>query len=524
MDETTNELFDELYEVIYVNQENIFHQLAKFRPSNDNLLRYEVDGKDGTTLDNSLKLIADSCQTVIVEKRYIDKDYRDEYSNFYSKTFQPYKNYCQRLHFFSVYIDKKEILKTETYKSDYLGFIILRPLEIFKVGRTILKMRPYENHYITCHNTWSGHLFGDNFQVEGTPFMQQDARVGLCAQASLWMAVNAMSKKDGGKGFRPFEITQFATSHMRYGSIVPSQGLTSEQISDALLGMGYTPLFLLKSEVEHKQFKPLKHIYPYIESGIPVILGISRREENKAVDHAVIVIGHTLDFSTKLKKPLKDKLFCHLNRNDYYCSSEWVDNLIIHDDAKGPYETISIKNPVKNNFSLEDIQSIIIPQPEKTFLPSHLAEAIASSFLSDSKLWEIAVEEPNKAFDEFKEHKDSKNVCLRTYLILGVDFKKQIKSSNKINPIVKENYQLMNMSKYVWVTEITTPDLYSSTKGRRRIGEIVIDYTSYHEEFSFLAIHVPGVFIVRDPYEENIDITMFQIDKEEPYDVNESEE
>ena len=44
--------------------------------------------------------LATSAKAVLVEVDYIDKDYRDTYSNFYAKKFANYPSRAVRLHFF----------------------------------------------------------------------------------------------------------------------------------------------------------------------------------------------------------------------------------------------------------------------------------------------------------------------------------------------------------------------------------------------------------------------------------------
>src|SRR5438045_7509263 len=38
--------------------------------------------------------------TIVCETHYIDRDYIEDHSVFYSRNLFPYKNYCRRLHFF----------------------------------------------------------------------------------------------------------------------------------------------------------------------------------------------------------------------------------------------------------------------------------------------------------------------------------------------------------------------------------------------------------------------------------------
>ena len=41
------------------------------------------------------------CKSILIEHDYIDRDYMEDHSVFYSRSLQPYPNRCQRVHFFS---------------------------------------------------------------------------------------------------------------------------------------------------------------------------------------------------------------------------------------------------------------------------------------------------------------------------------------------------------------------------------------------------------------------------------------
>ena len=40
------------------------------------------------------------CKSILVEHNYIDRDYMEDHSVFYSRSLHPYTNRCQRVHFF----------------------------------------------------------------------------------------------------------------------------------------------------------------------------------------------------------------------------------------------------------------------------------------------------------------------------------------------------------------------------------------------------------------------------------------
>ena len=85
------------------------------------------------------------CSALVVEKEYIDRDYMEDHSVFYSRSLKSYPNHCHRVHFFRN-IDSKQLeleipriaaefaCSKESYQSacdkfseaHYLGFMVVR--------------------------------------------------------------------------------------------------------------------------------------------------------------------------------------------------------------------------------------------------------------------------------------------------------------------------------------------------------------------------------------------------------------
>jgi hypothetical protein len=100
------------------------------------------------------------CLCVVVEEYYIDRDYIEDFSVFYSRSLYQYSNSCQRLHFFSA--DKDTVMRRLVdivqlgrdtgedrfreacalfSKDHYIGFSVIKPLNGCPVGRTVLRYR-----------------------------------------------------------------------------------------------------------------------------------------------------------------------------------------------------------------------------------------------------------------------------------------------------------------------------------------------------------------------------------------------
>ena len=61
----------------------------------------QLDYSGNTPIRNALMAVwGNYCKSVVVEPKYVDKDYLDEFSAYYSKTFKVYPHRCLRLHFF----------------------------------------------------------------------------------------------------------------------------------------------------------------------------------------------------------------------------------------------------------------------------------------------------------------------------------------------------------------------------------------------------------------------------------------
>jgi hypothetical protein len=86
---------------------------------------------------------ANGASTVVVETRYMDLDFRSEYSNFFSTTFAEIPDTAHRLHFFAAVIDPADLANlSEQVLKSYVGFVTVRPSPLGRVGRTMLRPPP----------------------------------------------------------------------------------------------------------------------------------------------------------------------------------------------------------------------------------------------------------------------------------------------------------------------------------------------------------------------------------------------
>jgi hypothetical protein len=289
------------------------------------------------------------CQTIAIESHYIDRDYMEDHSVFYSKSLFSYKNSCRRIHFFSVAEDQVKatldaIVETgikegaEAYRqkckqlSDtaYLGFAVIKPLDGSPVGRTVLRCHPEvpddpakERQFrrnFNCARLYRAHLCGAELTVHGLGFQQQDIGVSACATTAVWSALQKAGDHEEIATATPAQITTLAARYsLPFGRSMPSEGLNVDQMCQAIQAVGIAPnLFRIADANVGRAF-----LYSAIKSAFAPVLLL----ESNGRRHAVAVAGMktTVQHTQRQLAPNIDD-----SANDLI-------GLYIHDDRFGPY-------------------------------------------------------------------------------------------------------------------------------------------------------------------------------------------
>jgi hypothetical protein len=111
-------------------------------------------------------------QTVVLEKGYIDADYRDTYFNFFSRKFAKYPSDTVRANFYTSKISARMVGKLDQYQADYIGFTVLKPNRVSSIGRTVFDPRklPFVNGHV-CLAQYPVHILGAELIATGFPYM-----------------------------------------------------------------------------------------------------------------------------------------------------------------------------------------------------------------------------------------------------------------------------------------------------------------------------------------------------------------
>lgn len=283
------------------------------------------------------------CKTVVSERHYVDRDYIDDVALFYSRSLRSYPNYCHRLHFFSEVFDEKRWREFATSSSNrgsaekflqqsYLGFSVVRPLPGCPVGRTVLRTFPERTQdgltrEFGAVREYVVHLAGFKLSVMGLAFQQQDRGVSACATTALWSSMHRVAHAEGLAVPTPAHITEAASRYvLREGRSLPSDGLTLDQVCEAIRGAGLAPLVIRGLAPEHARAQLLG----YTSSGFAPVLAIQARDSS--LGHAVCGVGVKRGEIT----PPDDPKF------HYRDAATAVKGIYVHDDRLGPYASVDL--------------------------------------------------------------------------------------------------------------------------------------------------------------------------------------
>lgn len=284
-------------------------------------------------------------KAIICEREYIDKDFSDDYANYYVQAFKDYRGSCARMHFFSVALTQEEFTsilanddpqapRVTQLNDHYLGFMVIKPLPFTFLGKVCIK-----SPLIGCvSRIYYANLFGIELSIKSIAFQEQDRGVSACATTSVWSLLHALPDIHNKSIPSPSAITLAAFgSPLQNINSFPNKGLNLQQITTALEGLKLRQHSFSISDFDEDESRFLrKFIECYVNSKIPVFLGgqiykrlsLKKGKLNNGCnyslhgDHAVVVVGISREPS------------------DY--------SLVVHDDRIGPFSQIKLVSIKKN--------------------------------------------------------------------------------------------------------------------------------------------------------------------------------
>ncbi len=417
-------------------------------------------------------------RSVVIQHKILDPDFTAEFNAYYSRLFVNCPRYCTRLHFFKQQPlqpdDPLRFLDEEGLKDGYLGFVTLRPVGRTPVAATMLAPGDDVGN-IRCLDDFPVHLGGTKLSVIATPFMQQDNAVGACAQASIWMALRTMRKREGDRAFDPAQISGEATRYSTLARILPNrEGLTDGQMLDAVRGTGYSPHLLWLTSApsdEGKKKEELRlakqKIAVYLDSEIPVLLALY-----SASGHAVVAIGYTF-CANGTTNPEDTRSIGGLALPVAHTAS-WIGELVVHNDNSGPYLRLADRtDPTKPGYAFDQADIAIPLLPVDVFLTGE--EAMQVGLVA----WDQVLTAFTAPLDENKRIAFAGRFALRLLLLN----RRRVRSWGRENAVASDlgtQMRLADLPRRIWALEIHLKDevgKHASSVARSMVGFILIDPT-----------------------------------------------
>lgn len=451
---------------------------------------------------------------MLIEHDYVDRDHRSAASRFYSQQFRATARLCRRYHFFAAHSRwAARPGQKPPELGEYLGYIVRRPVPQAPIGRTVLKFptATLQGAYLSCAAEFKPHINETELSVTGVPYCQQDAVIMSCAETSIWTAARVMTKVHR----HPLVLgSQIATADtvgfLSAGRVLPSPGLTPEQMSHVLSALGFGTIYYAKEAFDGVIWDPVEIAAPYLASGIPVIL--------VGNGHAVTACGALIDIARAEKKPAETRAV-----------SDWIDALITQDDAQGPYRILprgknddpklrqrfdDLMTPESTKRSARtaaDVTAILVPLEPKMFLNAKDANVIARGYLGGTqfnnifrprleRLARFGVSSSRELLNAVSGDHGGIVYLLRCRRSVDVRNELAKQGDDPAHPL-RHVLRDVPLPRYIWTVEFTTQDRYRNRDSaqRRIFGRLYLDSTATEMAGANAVIvaHFPGMAVVR---------------------------
>lgn len=487
------------------NKENIFLK--------DNDLSFKILSEIFSRIINN---VPHKTITVVLEPYYVDRVYRDSYYFYYSGKHFSYNRFCKRICIFDGEFEGNFYdYESEFLSKKFIGSIVIRPIPNHSIGRTLLNPR-YILDDKSCRNRLANYvitLYGKMLTVDSFPYSMQDGETTSCAETTILNLLDYYSCSYPEYSYLlPSQINAMAEKNS-YQRRMPTSGISYELISKIFCDMGFYPRLYSSQKMSKAKFKQI--LYYYIESGIPVALGLKINNQNR---HSVICIGHSADYddigtdlSCTYNSVTKDSLWtCDL--------SESVNKYCIMDDNKIPYQLCKCyeytgkENKRSSILKLDkfEIEYMMVPLYKRMILEAADAYDICMTILTHHKTGIKSTSLKNILKDIDSDTRNKLNIenigtideplLIHLFMASSKTFRqnrdKQF-NSNNIKEI-RDLYNITMFPKFVWVCELSTVSLM---KDNLIFGEIIIDATSAADSKanSSIIIHYPHAIARRTP-------------------------
>lgn len=404
---------------------------------------------------------------------YISTDWADEYQTTYARRFREYPRLARRIHFFSRGTGTRRhaesavrLLQSSTLARRYKGYCVVRPFSPATIVDAVVAGPDHSRTNATlipCARSFRVHVAGRALEVSGTPFLEQDGNVSVCAEAALWVVARCLHAQGSAVRYRPSDMGRLATKYSTWGSL--REGLDVRQMVMAMTEMAANPEMPKFGEADDC----LVRIYARLLSGLPVIV--------TSDDHAVTIVGWSYGSATN-------------GIVDSRLTASHIQTLIGHDDARSAYVRYSVVVDRRTG------QGTLVLRGRDNDLP--VRRIIAPSFPRVAlrvrdvmSLVRVLIDrERIRIFGDIWKSVDLKDWRYRPILLPTAEFMRRVKSEAPpiygIRRVLKrprfviDGYAASLWPKHIWVVElISSSELEKYGPLEARVsGELILDATA----------------------------------------------
>jgi hypothetical protein len=383
----------------------------------------------GVVAQNLANNLSNAVKAVLIERNYVDKDYRSTYYNFYAKKGQRYRPDCVRLHFF----DEAVTFADETLRLNcadnrlpdhYFGYMILRPTGIATIGRSVVSpdVRKGASGFIITapHKV---HLLGYQLSVQGFPSMDQHIDISVCAHAACWSILRHYSERyNVYREFLTHDITMMA-QQFNPGGLLPSKGLQVSHAERVFQEAGTFPVHVARDIKKPGDLAFYRQLIAYVESGFPLFAAMHNR------GHAVAVVGYEWRLPLTSGSP-----------GLRYAWDE-VKSLAVVDDSQLPYLSVPAQAGSAAYCAL-DIDAFIVALPEKIFYPADAVDRLAPALFKLGAVVGLP---------------DQKETIIRYFITTGSALRRFVRGrESEFDPKLLQTILTLPFAQFVWVVEFST--------------------------------------------------------------------
>jgi len=389
---------------------------------------------------------------ILIEEKYVDKDYRSTYYNFYARQGARYERECVRLHFFSQdpgFISAGlgfSFSEPELGKC-YLGFMVVRPIDLedSTIGRTVLAPEARRTGGgQMVYSEFVTHVMGYKLKVRGFPWMNQHTDISVCAHTACWSILRHNSNRYRKYSeFLTHDVTRMANIQDT-GGLFPSSGLTVADAEMVFRNAGMFPWTLARDvndplETEHF----FRQVHAYLESGFPLYAHMASQE------HAVVLMGQ--EALTSISSTAE-------------VSYAWdnVSAFLAVDDNWLPYVAVGKGSPTDGlAYCIDDIDTVVVPLPDKVFYPANSVQRFAEDLPGMAGVF------------DFPEQSDC---VIRYFLTTSASLSSFMRSrASEFDADLVEGVMSLPMAQFVWIVEYATRAQWSNKQVQVRA---VLDATA----------------------------------------------